>query len=418
MSLNFKVFVFAAVVAFVVGAMNEANVMYVLAGVCVAVVLIAFGLSRLALTRLSAELSVAAGRCQAGSGLRAVVHVRSIGSITLPSAGLSLTATNLTIPGLEVTQRLLLPPLPPASEAEVEARLACPARGRYRVGPVQLFDSDPIGMFEYERAQGEAVEVLALPATVDLPRLSSWEVRTGGEGGRALAARRDHGEFRGIREHSPGDDLRHVHWKVTAHSGELAVKEYEPIRHDMISLHLDLRAANHAGDGTASTLETAISAAASIAREALAEQRLVAVHGDGLPTGLTTPGAGEPTLHRIMVALAEVQGNGQRTFTEALSKQLARARRGASVFVITTAAEEAIAEVLAPAARRGLSVRVLLAEPPEGGDPEATQQLMARLHASGVGAGRLRSVADIADALVAAAPVSVGPGTVRRAGVV
>ncbi|HUS80947.1 MAG TPA: DUF58 domain-containing protein [Armatimonadota bacterium] len=412
MSRNLKVFLFAAVVAWVVGVMNEATVMYVLSGVAASIILIAFGLSRLALTRLEAELSVPTGRCSAGGQLPATVHVRSIGNITLPSAGIELTATNLTIPGVLVTRRALLPPLPPGAELDAAMELDCPARGRYRVGPVVLFDSDPIGMFEYRRPRGQSQEIVVLPRVVDLPRLSTWDVQPGGMGGRGLQARRDYGEFRGIREHTPGDDLRHVHWKVTAHTGELAVKDYEPLLHDVVSVHLDLRAANHVGEGADSTLETAIVAAASIAREALADQRLVSLHGEGLPVSLTTPGAGEPQLHRIMLALAEIQANGRRSFTEALGEQLTRVRRGASVFVITTGAEQALAEVLGRAARRGLWLRALLVQPEAEQEPrvqtEGTVRLARALQAQGVGVGVLRSPAAIGEALVAAIPVAQG----------
>lgn len=411
MSRNFRVFAFTAVVTWAVGAMNEASVMYVLAGVAASIILIAFGLSRLALSRLQAELTVGGGRCRAGAGLSATVHLRSIGNITLPSAGVELTALNLTVPGVVTTRRVVLPPLPPAAELDAQVELLCPARGRYRVGPVVLYDSDPIGMFEAHRPRGEALEVVALPLTVDLPRLSAWEMELGGGGLGSVQVRRDQGEFHGIRQHTPGDDLRHVHWKVTAHTGEMVVKEYEAVRHDVVSIHLDLRAANHQGEGIEHTLETAISTAASLARAALGEQRLVAMYGEGLPVALTTPGVGEPHLHRVMLALAELQANGQRSFTEALRAQLAHVRRGASVFVVTTAAEEAIALPLGRAVTRGLSVRALLVEPPgeDRGLNDQTRRLMGRLQSAGVGVGRLRSVADLASALVSALPAGGRP---------
>ncbi len=41
MSRNFRIFAFAALVFWAVGAMNDATVMYVLAGGCVAVMLVA-----------------------------------------------------------------------------------------------------------------------------------------------------------------------------------------------------------------------------------------------------------------------------------------------------------------------------------------------------------------------------------------
>ena len=405
MSRNLKIFLLAALVCYVVGAMNESTVMYVLSGLSAATILLCFLLSRLTLSRLRCELELVTGRTVAGGRLRAEVHVQSVGSITVAPAGLELRATNATLRGVETGRRLLLPTLRPGAEAVVSVELDCPARGRYLVGPPELFDTDPIGMFGYRRARGEAAEVLALPQTFDLPRLGVWEAGLGRPGSSCERARRDVGEFFGIREHTPGDDLRHVHWKVTAHAGELVVKEYEPIRHDTIAIHLDLRAENHYGHPATSTLETAVSAAASLARGALGEQRFVALEGDGLPGSVSTPGVGEPHLRRILSALAEVRAEATESVTEALGRQLGRARPGGSAFIVTTAVEEGLAEVVISAARRGSTVTVLVvvgSSAPRGAPlMDAPQRVVARLRSAGIGVARLERPRDLARALLA-----------------
>ncbi len=408
MSRNLKIFLLAAVVCYAVGAMNDATVMYALCGLSAAAILICLLLSRLAGSRLRGELVVAGARASAGGRLTAEVQVESVGSITLSSAGVAVRAENLTIPGVEAGQRVLLPPLRPGTKVRVPIELECPARGRYVVGPAELFDSDPVGMFDYRRNFAGQAEVVAVPRTFDLPRIVTWEAGLGRPGGSHERARRDHGEFFGIRQHTPGDDLRHVHWKVTAHAGELVVKEYEPIRHHTVSVHLDLCAANHYGSGMESTLETAVSVAASLARAALGEQRFVGVEGDGLPATVSAPGVGEPHLQRIMLALAEVRAEATRSFAEALADQLAR-RRGGAIFIITTAAEEGLGEVIVSAARRAGMVTVLVVEGDvAGGGPRFARiprRVVSRLRSAEVGVCRLRSPAELAEALLAARPI-------------
>ncbi len=409
MSRNFRIFAFAALVFWAVGAMNDATVMYVLAGVCVAVMLVAYLLSQLSLSRLVLEMSPPGGRANAGAPVRPRVRVRSIGGITVGSAAVEVAARNLTVEGVEVRRRVLLPAMPPASELDLSLELVPPVRGRYLLGPPALLDSDPIGMFEQRRERGEAFALVVFPRTYDLPRVAAWEAGFGRHSARAREVRRDQGEFRGIREHTPGDDLRHVHWKVTAHVGELAVKEYEPIRHDLISIHLDLTAGNHYGEGPLSTLETAVSAAASIARAGLAEQRSVALVGDGLPSEVARSGAGQPHLHRIMVALAEARALATRSFADSLSRQLRSVPRGATVFVITTAAEDALIRVLSGGAGTAGSVTLLIVGGDRDGAAERFAVVPRRVADSALGVGiavaTLRSAADIAEALtVATAP--------------
>ena len=407
MSRNLRIFSFAAVVFTTVGLMNDATVMYVLAGVCAAVILVAFLLSQLAFARLRVEMRPPASRSVAGARVQPVVSVESVGSITV-GASVELRATNLTVPGVEVSRRALLPPLPPSSGVDLALELQPPARGRYRLGPPALIDSDPLGMFESRSERGEPFEMVVFPRTYDVPRVYAWETGFGRFSSRGREVRRDRGEFRGIREHTPGDDLRHVHWKVSAHVGELAVKEYEPLRHDVISIHLDLSTDGHYGAGATSTLETTISAAASLARAGLAEQRSVGVVGTGLPPGVARPGAGQAHMHRTMIALAEAQ-TSQGRFTDSLTSQLRAVPRGASVFVITTAAEEGLVQALSAALSGPGSMTLLVVEGDlEGADERfaaVPRRLMESARAVGVGVGLLRSPADIGDAM----SVAMGP---------
>lgn len=405
MSRNFKIFAVATAVLAIAGLMNDNTVMFVMAGVCVAVILVCYLLSALALSRLEIEMIPPEGNAVAGSDLRPRIAVRSIGGVAVGSAAVEMSAENLTIEDVTLTRRALLPHLSPDSEVDVDLELRPPARGRYRLGPPAVVDSDPIGMFEQRRDYGEATELIVFPRTWDVPRVATWDDGLGRHSNRGRQARRDRGEFRGIREHTPGDDLRHVHWKVTAHIGELAVKEYEPLRHDLISIHLDLTEANHYGHGSLSTLETTVSAAASLARAGLAEQRSVALMGAGLPPDVGRPGAGQAHLHRIMVALAEAR-TGAESFGTALARQLRAVPRGASIFVISTGAERGLAQALASNAPASASLMLLIVEAeadvaaPEGLRPP--RQVAEAAQAAGINAGLLRSPADIADALTLA----------------
>ncbi len=405
MSRNLKIFTFATVIFAITGVMNDATVMFVLAGVGATVILVCYLLSALSLSRLDAELIAPPGNATAGSEQHPRLLIRSTGNISLSSTGVELGARNLTIDGIEIERRALLPNLPPGSSVDVDFELRPPARGRYRLGPPTIVDSDPIGMFEQRRECGEATELLVFPRTWDVPRVATWDPNIGRRVRRGLQGRQDRGEFRGIREHIAGDDLRHVHWKATAHIGELSVKEYEPLRHDIISIHLDLAADNHYGRGLSSTLETAISAAASLARGGLAEQRSVSLMGAGLPPEVGRPGSGQAHLHRIMTALAEAQQTAA-DFTHSLARQLRSVPRGASLFVITTGIEQGLVQTLSMSASTAASVMLLVVEGDVRGGNEryspSSRQVAEAAHAADIHVGVLRSPADVGDALTAA----------------
>ena len=67
------------------------------------------------------------------------------------------------------------------------------------------------------------------------------------------------------REYRHGDDLRRVHWRSTARTGELMVRREEQPWESRATLVLDTRSTGHRGEGPTASFEWAVSAVASVA---------------------------------------------------------------------------------------------------------------------------------------------------------
>src|SRR5690606_23017649 len=78
--------------------------------------------------------------------------------------------------------------------------------------------------------------------------------------------------FHAVREYVVGDSQRHVHWKSTAKTGRLMVRQYEESRHARIAIILDLAADSYETDDE---FETTVSAAASLALQGIRDGREV-----------------------------------------------------------------------------------------------------------------------------------------------
>jgi len=90
------------------------------------------------------------------------------------------------------------------------------------------------------------------------------------------------------REYRLGDDLRRIHWPTSARSDQLMVRREEQEWQSRCTLLIDNRRISHRGHGAASSLETAVSAAASIIRNLVAEDfevRLVSATGQSSSHG-------------------------------------------------------------------------------------------------------------------------------------
>jgi hypothetical protein len=90
-----------------------------------------------------------------------------------------------------------------------------------------------------------------------------------------------------VREYRRGDDLRRVHWRSSAHAGDLMVRREEQPWQSRATLFIDNRAPAHRGTGLGASLEYAVSAAASIAVHLSSRGyrvRLVTAGGDADPS--------------------------------------------------------------------------------------------------------------------------------------
>ncbi|CAB4689933.1 MAG: DUF58 domain-containing protein [Actinobacteria bacterium] len=148
---------------------------------------------------------------------------------------------------------------------QVTYQVRSEVRGRFEIGPMSVRVSDPFGLVELGRAFQTTVPLTVTPRTVPLPPIGLGGAWTGSGDNRPRAFATGSAEDVTVRAYRRGDDLRRVHWRSSARTGELQVRREEQPWQSRATLFLDNRTASHRGQGIASSLEAAVSAAASIA---------------------------------------------------------------------------------------------------------------------------------------------------------
>lgn len=370
MSRNLRVFIGAAIIFYLIAAMNEATALYVLAGIALAAIAGCYWLSRLAVAGLALTIQLPRAEVQANSEVPVRLTLDNIGVISRPGPLVTLDVTNLSIPGVGERYELGLPPLPAGASVTATTDIHLPSRGRWQVGPARIIGTDPLGMFHREGPASPTVPLLVLPEMFEVPWMWRHDLLSPAARLAARARTRHGGEFWGIRQHEPGDDLRHVHWKVTAHRGDMVVKEYARGRELAAAVWLDLNSANLVGEGSTSSLELSITMAASIIPALLHMDQAVSLVGSGLPVSLGSAGRGEATAQRALRALAEVQATNGRPFAALVAEQAREARPGLTAIVICSGVEPGLDHTLLTAAARGVSLRCLLLAPASSLTPE------------------------------------------------
>jgi uncharacterized protein (DUF58 family) len=194
---------------------------------------------------------------------------------------------------------------------EVSYDIRADLRGRYPIGPLTVRLTDPFGLVELRRAFSETATVIITPKVVRLPTvrlLGEWS-GSGESRPRSVASAGE--EDATVRAYRDGDDMRRVHWRATAHHGELMVRREEQPWQSRATLLLDTRTAAHAGHHPDSSFEYAVSAAASIGVH-LADRgyavRLATDEGAAVSGSLHDPGSGPAGAEvPLLDALAVVQ---------------------------------------------------------------------------------------------------------------
>ncbi|MET0763307.1 MAG: DUF58 domain-containing protein [Blastococcus sp.] len=135
--------------------------------------------------------------------------------------------------------------LPGGATTRLHYRIDGHHRGRHVLGPLRLTLMDPFGLVERNSAGTETAPLLVVPRVRPLGASGP----AGGHGGGGAGARRTiavHGEDDvSVREYRHGDDLRKVHWRATARTGELMVRLEERPWRAQATLLLDTRSRAH-----------------------------------------------------------------------------------------------------------------------------------------------------------------------------
>lgn len=173
---------------------------------------------------------------------------------------------------------LLIPRLRRDEERALPYRVRSHVRGHHAIGPLSVRVSDPFGLATRSVAVPGQGSLVVLPRTVPLLPVRGV---SGGSGGESASSPRMalHGEDDiGVREYRIGDDLRRIHWRSTARTGETMVRQDEEPTRRRALVVLDDRASVHAGTGNGGSFEWAVTAAASITALLLGERFEVHLH--------------------------------------------------------------------------------------------------------------------------------------------
>ncbi|WP_235610444.1 DUF58 domain-containing protein [Deinococcus aerius] len=233
------------------------------------------------------------------------------------------------------------------SVAERHTTLALNRRGEYAWAGGTLRWADPLGLFWHSAPLGVPARVEVYPGThgLVLPDLLR-PLLSEGTLSRTLGLE-DPISLRGARPYLPGDPPGRVHWRLSARTGALTVRELDRTAASSVTVFLDL-------NGTETFVDSVVRLASSLIQEALALDlpACVATTAGATPTGRTPE-----TLRAALRLLA-------RAAPDPAPPTIPPTRAGGNLIVLTQRAGPALVEQAMRA--RATASRVALVAVPEG----------------------------------------------------
>lgn len=213
----------AGVVSLIVGRVFGVLELYVIGAGFVAAVAVALVFVSVRAPRLSGTRWIHPTVLVAGDTGRVDLQLRHAGSVR--STRFVLFERVNRASGSEHVAQLDVEPMAARADASAGYRLPTTTRGVITLGPLSADVRDPLGIAQRVRPVAGLDRVMVAPRAhhLDIPKLGAGPL------GRQLlvsARRLGPGEFHSLREYADGDEPRSIHWKASARSEDLYVKEY------------------------------------------------------------------------------------------------------------------------------------------------------------------------------------------------
>jgi uncharacterized protein (DUF58 family) len=293
-------------------------------------------------------------------------------------------------------------------------------RGRFTLGPTTIISGDPFGLFQTRRHFPAEESLVVLPTIYEIP---SFPAAPGILPGGRTIRRKSYDvtpHAAGVREYSPGDPLKSIHWPTTVRRQKLMVKEFEQDPQSEVWIFLDLQEGVHYAktytppsffatqllygrppkfELPPSSLEYAISIAATLSHYFIGQKRAVGLVAVGRNATVIPAERSDRQESKILETMAYLEDDGELSLAAVVHMQGRQLTTGSSAILITPEVRPEIVAASEDLQRRGLHPAVVLIYPDTFGGPPGADRLAQTLMSRGVSVCRVRRENDLSQTL-------------------
>lgn len=315
-----------------------------------------------------------------------VAGAHAEGSVTVTNVtARSSWPTRIQLPVGPRIVELQIPLLASGQRHTMTVALPTARRGVIDVGPAATAREDPLRLLRREFHWTDVYTLYVHPVTMSVPSTAKGFIRDL-EGAATRVLTSEDISLHAVREYAAGDPRRHVHWKSTAKTGTLMVRQFEQTRRSTLAIVLDRHRDSYADEDE---FETAISAAASLGVRAIRDGREVTGYTSGhVPhfaraTVRSIDRLRARTPRALLDDLSALDASEQVLALEPLTRMVAESMHDISIAIVVTGSQATV-EGIASAAyafASDVSVATIVADPTH--TPETAA--LGRVHVTTIG---------------------------------
>ena len=290
---------------------------------------------------------------------RVTVGERVTGELLVTNAAKHrLLPLQIELPVGRAVAQFAIPSLAPDASHDEAFVVPTQRRAVIKVGPASSVRGDPLGLLRKEVPWTDEQELFVHPETVRLDRLGAGFLRDL-EGQQTNEISNSDVAFHALREYVPGDDRRHIHWKTTARTGKLMVRQFLDTRRSHLGMVVSGDPADYVSD---EEFELGVSIAASLGIRTILDEQTVTAVAAGTQINA-------PTGRQLLDGFSRCEFGAPAADLLSGIAALGRMSTGISIVALVCGSRRTIADVKSAAARLPVDLRVMVLRAHLGGAP-------------------------------------------------
>ena len=253
------------------------------------------------------------------------------------------------------TEKLTVRALAPGGKTKLTRHLVCQHKGIYDLGIVEVIYCDPFFIFGWKKQFNHNITLTVYPRVYPIENIDIPANQLFGTLSKTNTAFEDFTSIKDIRKYQYGDSFKKIHWKVSAHKGELHVKNLDMNASTHMHLFLDLFEGNYKNDGWEDIEEKAAEWTASLINYSMSKGIGINFYAMGQEyINLSDKEAGNFEIY--MDVLSSLHPQGTISVSQLICKEAQKLNSGVTIIVITPKVDSDLIEMATQLRYKGFEV--------------------------------------------------------------